>query len=186
MRIIAGIFKGKRFHPPANIPARPTTDAAKEGLFNILTNYFVFEEIQFLDLFSGTGSLSYEMISRGCNDLICVEKDGRSAAFIKKTLTELESNGIVIQMDVFQYIRATDEKFDIIFAGPPYPLESIPEIPNEIFDAQILKNDGWFILEHNPRHHFEMHPNFKMKRNYGTTIFSIFEVIKPKVKSNEE
>ncbi|MBC8046555.1 MAG: RsmD family RNA methyltransferase [Fimbriimonadaceae bacterium] len=175
MRIVTGRFKGKRFHPPANIPARPTTDSAKEGLFNILVNNFDLESISFLDLFSGTGSLSYEMASRGCDEIVCIEKDGRSIAFIKKTMEELKIPATVMQMDVFQYMHSTKRKFDIIFAGPPYALETLAEIPNEIFELQLLADNGWFILEHNPKHKFDIHPNFKDKRNYGSTIFSIFE-----------
>lgn len=178
MRIIAGIFKGKRFHPPANIPARPTTDFAKEGLFNILENNFDISAISFLDLFSGTGSLSYEMASRGCDTILCVEKDGRSAAFIKKTMAELEVPAQVMQMDVFQFMRSTKQQFDIIFAGPPYALTTLAEIPNEIFEFNLLAENGWFILEHNPHHNFEMHPHFLRTRNYGSTIFSIFDKTK--------
>lgn len=150
-------------------------DFAKEGLFNILNNYFDFEEISFLDLFSGTGSLDYEMASRGCTEIISVEKDGRSVEFIKKTAAEFKIEINVMRMDVFEYIRSTSMKFDIIFAGPPYPLENIPALPVEIFEMQLLKPGGWFILETNPKHSFTDHPQFREKRNYGTTIFHIFE-----------
>jgi 16S rRNA (guanine(966)-N(2))-methyltransferase RsmD len=176
MRIIAGKFKGRKFFPPPNIPARPTTDFAKEGLFNILQNYFDLESISFLDLFSGTGSLSYEMASRGCSEIVCVEKDGKSVSFIKKTMEALNITASVLQMDVFHYIRSARRQYSIIFAGPPYALELLADIPNEIFEMQLLANEGWFILEHNPQHNFDEHPHFKMKRNYGTTIFSIFEI----------
>lgn len=175
MRIIAGKFRGRRFEPPKNIPARPTTDFAKEGLFNILVHSFDIETVSFLDLFAGTGSLSYEMASRGCEEIVCVERDGRSAAFIKKTVEQLEIPATVMQMDVFQYIRSTKRKFTLIFAGPPYALETLPEIPDEIFGMELLDKGGWFIMEHNPHHNFDQHPNFRNKRNYGTTIFSIFE-----------
>ncbi|MBC8172708.1 MAG: RsmD family RNA methyltransferase [Chitinophagales bacterium] len=175
MRIVAGKLKGRRFQPPKNIPARPTTDFAKEGLFNILTNHFDLEDVSFLDLFAGTGSLSYEMASRGSSDIVSVEKDGRSAAFIKKSAEEFHLNINVMQLDVFQYLRNTKRKFDIIFAGPPYALENLAELPNEIFELQLLATNGWFILEHNPHHNFDLHLNFKNKRNYGSTIFSIFE-----------
>lgn len=151
-------------------------DFAKEGLFNILTNYFDFEMISFLDLFSGTGSLSYEMASRGCEDIVCVEKDGRSVEFIKKTAAAFGVNLNVMRMDVFEYIRSTKKQFDIIFAGPPYPLENIPALPEEIFEMQLLKEGGWFILETNPKYNFDDHPYFKQKRKYGTTIFHIFEM----------
>ena len=175
MRVIGGTLKGRRFNPPNNLPARPTTDFAKEGLFNILNNHFDFEEVAFLDLFAGTGSLDYEMASRGSEDIVCVEKDGRSVEFIKKTAAEYKIEINVMRMDVFEYIRSTSKKFDIIFAGPPYPLENIPQLPVEIFEMQLLKPGGWFILETNPKHKFDDHPNFREKRNYGTTIFHIFE-----------
>jgi 16S rRNA (guanine(966)-N(2))-methyltransferase RsmD len=176
MRIIGGTLKGRRFYPPGNLPARPTTDFAREGLFNILTNRFDFEMVSFLDLFSGTGALSYEMASRGCDDIVCVEKDGRSVDFIRQTAAEYKIELNVLRMDVFEYIRTTKQKFDIIFAGPPYPLETIPALPDEIFEMRLLKEGGWFILETNPKHKFEAHPHFLQKRNYGTTIFHIFEM----------
>ncbi len=175
MRVIGGALKGRRFNPPNNLPARPTTDFAKEGLFNILTNHFDFEVVSFLDLFAGTGSLDYEMASRGCEDIVCVEKDGRSVEFIKKMTAEFKVEINVMRMDVFEYIRSTKKKFDIIFAGPPYALENIPELPLEIFEMGLLKESGWFILETNPKFKFDDHPNFIQKRNYGTTIFHIFE-----------
>lgn len=176
MRITAGKFKGRRFNPPNNIPARPTTDFAKEGLMNILTNHFDFESVSFLDLFSGTGSISYEMASRGCTDIVCVELDNRSLQFIKKTSDDLQMGLNVLRMDVFEYIRSTKKKFDIIFAGPPYPLPNIPDLPLEIFEMQLLKEGGWFILETNMKYNFDDHPHFLRKRNYGTTLFHIFEI----------
>ncbi|MBK7443721.1 MAG: RsmD family RNA methyltransferase [Chitinophagales bacterium] len=174
MRINAGKFKGRRFNPPTNLPARPTTDFAKEGLFNILTNNFDFEMVSFLDLFSGTGSLCYEMVSRGCEDIVCVELDKRSIDFIRKTSDELQGNINVMKMDVFEYIRTTKKKFDIIFAGPPYPLENIPALPEEIFEMQLLKPEGWFVLETNQKYKFDDHPHFIRMRNYGTTHFHVF------------
>lgn len=174
MRIVAGKHKGRRFHPPANIPARPTTDFAKEGLFNIISNNFDIDEVSYLDLFAGTGSLCYEMISRGCEDLVCVELDKRSIDFIRKTAAELNATISVMKMDVFEYIRSTKKRFDIIFAGPPYPLPNIPDLPEEIFEMELLNPGGWFILETNQKYKFEDHPNFIRVRNYGTTHFHIF------------
>ncbi|MBP7400017.1 MAG: RsmD family RNA methyltransferase [Chitinophagales bacterium] len=176
MRIISGNLKGRRFNPPVKIPARPTTDSAKEGLFNILTNIIDFESVSFLDLFGGTGSISYEMGSRGCTEIVCIEKDVKSVNFIRQTATEFQLPITVIQMDVFEYMRSTRTAFDVIFAGPPYKLDLLDQIPDEIFAAELLKPDGLFILEHNPHHNFDAHPHFKRKRNYGTTIFSIFEL----------
>ncbi len=175
MRINTGKFKGRRFNPPNNLPARPTTDFAKEGLFNILTNNFALDEVSFLDLFSGTGSISFEMASRGCEDIVSIELDKRSTDFIKKMSDDLEMNINVLRMDVFEYIRSTKKKFDIIFAGPPYPLENIPALPEEVFEMQLLNPGGWFILETNQKYTFDDHPNFLRKRNYGTTFFHIFE-----------
>lgn len=176
MRIISGNLKGRRFNPPANIPARPTTDYAKEGLFNMLVNMIDFEETIFLDLFGGTGSISYEMASRGCKDIVCIEKDSTSVRFINSIATQFKIPVQVIQMDVFEYIRSTKKKFNLIFAGPPYKLNILDEIPNEIFDAGLLNPKGYFVLEHNPEHKFDSHPQFIRSRNYGTTIFSIFEM----------
>jgi 16S rRNA (guanine966-N2)-methyltransferase len=174
MRIIGGTFSGHRFHPPQKIPARPTTDIAKEGLFNILQNHFEFDDIKALDLFGGTGSISYELASRGCSDIVTVEIDRQSAMFIEKTATQFNFGIDVVKMDVFKFIASCQEQFNFIFAGPPYPLKTIPDLPNLIFEYQLLKPEGWFVLEHNPQHHFDQHPRFIRSRNYGTTIFSIF------------
>lgn len=177
MRIIGGNLKSRQFHPPANIPGtRPTTDMAKEGLFNVLNNQFDFEETKYLDLFGGTGSLSYEMASRGCKDITTVEKNPKCTNFIKKTAKEfgVEEFIKVFPIDVFKYIETCKEQYDYIFAGPPYPLPNLPEIPDLIFKYNLLKKDGWFIMEHNPNHNFEKHPNFIKSKNYGTTIFAIF------------
>ena len=148
MRIIGGTFKGRRFNPPAkNWPTRPTTDFAKEGLFNIITNHFDFEDLKVLDLFGGTGNHSYEFISRGCTDVTYVDKFPGCVTFVKKTA---ETLGIseqihILKMDVFTYIRRSSDQFDYIFAGPPYPLKNIPEIPDLIFQHNLLKiMAGWF------------------------------------------
>lgn len=175
MRIIGGSLKARQFHPPQNIPTRPTTDFAKEGLFNTLNNHFNFENLKVLDLFGGTGSISYEFASRGCNDITTVEIYPKCANFIKKTAKDFGFSGIkVMQMDVFKYIENTNEKYDFIFAGPPYPLPNLAEIPDYIFRHQLVDGDGWFLMEHNPNHNFEKHPNFYKSKNYGTTIFAIF------------
>jgi len=175
MRIVGGSLKGRRFYPPKNIPARPTTDFAKEGLFNILTNQIDFSEISFLDLFGGTGSLSYEIASRGCENIVIVEKDAKSARFINQQKDEFQLPIQVLQMDVFTYLHGVNQQFELIFAGPPYPLPNLATIPDEVFAADCLTSKGWLILEHNPNHNFDSHPMFLKKRNYGTTIFSIFE-----------
>lgn len=175
MRIISGKFKGLRFNPPQNIPTRPTTDFAKEGLFNMLNNYFNFENISFLDLFGGTGSISYEFASRGCTDITNIEKYPRCAAFIQKTSQEHQMKGFNSYcMDVFQYIASCNRSFDVIFAGPPYALENIDAIPDLILEKNMIEGEGWFIMEHNPNHTFEKHPHLLLKKNYGSTIFSVF------------
>lgn len=175
MRIIGGRFKARRFHPPDNIPTRPTTDFAKQGLFNVIDNYFNFENLVVLDLFAGTGSISYEFASRGCTDITSVEIFPRCADFIRKTSRELGlSNHQIIQMDVFQFMATARRKYDIIFAGPPYPLENLAQIPDHIFSHQLVEGNGWFVLEHNPQHDFQQHPHYVKQKEYGTTIFSIF------------
>ena len=176
MRIISGKFKGRKFHPPANIPARPTTDFSKEGLFNILMNHFDLSDVAYLDLFCGTGSLCYEMASRGCTDIVGVELDNRSLDFIKKTAAQLEVPINAMRMDVFEYMRTTKKKFNLIFAGPPYPLPNIPDLPEEVFNNGLLAPGGWFVLETNQKYTFESHPRFLRSRNYGTTVFHIFEM----------
>lgn len=176
MRIISGSLGGRRISPPANMPyTRPTTDIAKEGLFNILQNNLDFEELKTLDLFGGTGCISYELASRGAPDLTIVEKDQHMFSFIKKTSEALKlENFKVVKSDVFRFILQCHEKFDFIFAGPPYALQNIDDLPKLIFEKQLLKDDGWFILEHTPRNNYESFAHFKSARNYGTTIFSIF------------
>jgi len=156
---------------------RPTTDVAKEGLFNILQNTWDFEGLKTLDLFGGTGSISYELASRGATDLTIVEKDDKMFAFIKKTAEELKlQNFKVMKSDVFQFIENTTEKYDFIFAGPPYALTTIDDLPRLFFEKNLLNAGGWAILEHTPRNDYKTFPNYLREKNYGTTIFSIFEM----------
>ena len=177
MRIISGLLGGRKIHPPANMPyTRPTTDIAKEGLFNILQNHLDFEEIKSLDLFGGTGSISYELASRGVHDLTIVEKDQHMFSFIKKTVETLQiENCKVVKSDVFRFIEQCTHQFHFIFAGPPYALQTIDDLPELIFQKKLLKQDGWFVLEHTPRNNYESFSHFKSSRNYGTTVFSFFE-----------
>ena len=176
MRIISGSLGGRRFQPPADMPyTRPTTDIAKEGLFNVLHNNLDFESLKTLDLFGGTGSISYELASRGVSDLTVVEKDVKMFDFIKKTAASLGLEHFkVVRSDVFKYIDSATEKFDFIFAGPPYALTTIDAIPVKIIEKGLLNKDGWFILEHTPRNNYEGMPYFKWARNYGTTVFTLF------------
>ena len=176
MRIIAGELGGRRINPPAKMPyTRPTTDVAKEGLFNILQNNLEFTGMKTLDLFGGTGSISYELASRGVADITIVEKDRQMADFIQKTSDNLQlKNFKISRMDVFRFIEQCGEKFDFIFAGPPYALQNIDNLPKLVFELELLKPNGWFVLEHTPANDYEKFPFYKTERNYGTTIFSIF------------
>lgn len=176
MRIIGGKYGGIRITPPASMPfTRPTTDRAKEGLFNILENAITLVGAKTLDLFGGTGCISYELASRGAADLTLVEKDPKQAAFIQKTAKELHMDTLrILRTDVFKYIAHCKEKFDFIFAGPPYALKNIDDLPPLIIEHDLLNQNGWFVLEHTPDHNFDQLPYFYRKRNYGTTIFSIF------------
>ena len=153
----------------------PTTDIAKEGLFNIIQNNLDFENIKTLDLFGGTGSISYELASRGAKDLTVIEKDLAMYEFIKNQSQQLRiENFKVIKMDVFKFLEQCNETFDFIFAGPPYALQNIDELPVLIEQKKLLNQQGWFVLEHTPRNEFSNYSMFLKQRNYGTTIFSIF------------
>lgn len=176
MRIISGIHGGRRISPPAKMPyTRPTTDIAKEGLFNVLQNNLEIDELKVLDLFGGTGCISYELASRGAPDITIVEKDSHMYDFIKMTSAELAfENFKVLKSDVFKFIAAANEQYDFIFAGPPYALATIDELPVQIFEKKLLKPNGWFVLEHTPRNDYKKLPHYKTERNYGTTIFSVF------------
>ncbi|MGB1248087.1 MAG: RsmD family RNA methyltransferase [Chitinophagales bacterium] len=175
MRIIAGKYGGLNLKVPMFEPTRPTTNIAKEALFSSLENYYNFDNIRYLDLFAGTGQLSYEMASRGCTDITSIEMHPKCVTFIEKTIEKLDIQGMrVFQADVFKYMESCNQQFDLIFAGPPYPLPTLNTIPDKIFENNLVEGKGWFILEHNPNHNFKNHPNFYKKRNYGQTIFSIF------------
>lgn len=176
MRIISGLHGGRKISPPAKMPfTRPTTDIAKEGLFNILQNNFEIETLKTLDLFGGTGCISYELASRGVTDLTIIEKDSSMVEFIKKTVAILNFENVkILRSDVFKYIDNCIESFDFIFAGPPYALTSIDELPRLVFEKNLLKPGGWFILEHTPRNDYKKMAHYRTERNYGTTIFSIF------------
>ena len=177
MRIISGKFKGRRISAPANITARPTTDFAKEGLFNLLNNRIDFEGIDVLDLFAGTGSISIEFVSRDCNSVISVEQNERHCNFIRKVCTELKiSNLSLLKTDVFKFISSCHTQFDMIFADPPYELDNFEKIPDLIFNQKLLKPDGLFVLEHSSKNSFVNHPNFVDHRNYGNVNFSFFEL----------
>ena len=176
MRVISGIYKRRRFDVPHTFKARPTTDFAKENLFNVLSNYMDFEEgVRALDLFAGTGSISIELVSRGCDQVISVEKDRDHYAFICKVMKELKTDKCLpVRGDVFRYIQGSRERFDFIFADPPYGLKELETLPDLIFDNNLLKEDGLFVLEHGKTNNFEEHPCFLERRIYGSVNFSFF------------
>jgi len=176
MRIIGGELGGRRISPPARMPhTRPTTDIAKEGLFNILENNLSLQGIKTLDLFGGTGSISFELASRGAADLTIVEKDQKMFEFIRKTADSLGLHRLnVVRSDVFKFLSQCRDSFHLIFAGPPYALVNIDELPGLIQANHLLRPNGWFILEHTSKHNYSQFPQYVTERNYGTTIFSIF------------
>jgi len=177
MRIISGKYGGRRINPPHNMPyTRPTTDIAKEGLFNILQNRVQIDGARTLDLFGGTGCISYELASRGASNLTIVEKDPQMLGFIKKNIEMLKIENVqLLQMDVFQFLNNCQNKYDIIFAGPPYALNTIDHLPKIIVEQQLISEEGYFVLEHTPRNNYKTFPGYSFERNYGTTIFSFFE-----------
>ncbi|NOQ27703.1 MAG: methyltransferase domain-containing protein [Bacteroidales bacterium] len=176
MRIVSGKYKGRHIRPPKNFKARPTTDFAKENLFNILNNNFDFTELSVLDLFSGTGSISYEFASRECLSVVSVESNFKHQIFIRKTIEELGLPNVkTIKSDAFRYVKFCKDKFDIVFADPPYDLKEIESIPGFIFEQQILKENGWIIVEHGDKTNFSKHNGFVETRKYGGVNFSIFE-----------
>ena len=176
MRIIGGRLKGRRINPPSNFKARPTTDFAREGLFNILNNRVDFEAIDVLDLFSGTGSISYEFASRGASFVHLVEKDLRHISGIKKILKELELKNVkAIHIDVSAYLKTCSVIYDIVFADPPYELSWLKELPDLVTQAGVIKKDGFFILEHPRDISFTDHKLFFEHRNYGGVNFSFFK-----------
>jgi 16S rRNA (guanine(966)-N(2))-methyltransferase RsmD len=176
MRIISGIHGGRKITPPSKMPfTRPTTDIAKEGLFNIIQNDLDFENLSSLDLFGGTGAITYELQSRGAGKSIIVEKDPKMFTYIKNNLENLGFKDVqVLRMEVFDFLKSCQEKFDFIFAGPPYALATIDELPKIVISRQLLNPEGLFVLEHTPRNRYENYPGFVKQRNYGTTIFSFF------------
>ena len=176
MRVISGIYKHRRFEVPRSFSARPTTDFAKENLFNILANRIDFEDATALDLFAGTGSISLELVSRGCSKVVSVEKEQAHYAFITKVMNTVGTNCCLpMKGDVFKYIDRCTTKFDFIFADPPYQLENIAEIPTLIFDKGLLKSDGIFVLEHGESNNFSEDPHFIEMRKYGSVHFSFFQ-----------
>lgn len=176
MRIIGGDMRGRTFLPPVNFKARPTTDFAKEGLFNTLVNMVDFETLSVLDLFSGTGGISYEFASRGCTDIISVEMNPVHAAFIKKTAEQLKISGMqVVRHNVFDFLGICRKSFDLIFADPPYDIADFELIPDKVLSRDILNEDGMFIIEHPAAFDFSSNPCFIKMKKYGNVHFSFFK-----------
>jgi len=177
MRIISGSHKGRRLRVPKNLPVRPTTDRSKEALFNILQNQYEWSEIKTLDLFSGTGNISYEFASRGVSSVTAVDQNRFCAAFISKSSKELELEIQVIQSDVFKFTKDCSLEFDLIFADPPYDIgeEKYFELIELILKTIILNSTGSLIIEHSEKLKFKKHPNWRNSRNYGSNTFSFFE-----------
>lgn len=176
MRIISGDFRAKRIKVPKKFEGRPTTDFAKESLFNILNNRIDFEDVKFLDLFAGTGAISYEFVSRGCPEVRAVESSIVHTNFINATFRELKApSARCIKKDAFLYIANSSETFDVIFADPPFDMEGVSSLPDLIFRDQLLEKEGLFILEHDKEYNFSRHPLFIESRKYGHVNFSFFE-----------
>lgn len=176
MRIIRGTLKGKRFATPPNFPSRPTTDFAKEGLFNVLDNELEFENIKVLDLCSGTGNISFEFVSRGANHTLSIDSNPRCIQYLKSNVALL---GIQGQMQVYKsdcviYCKNSKEKFDVIFADPPFNLTFHEELVTMIFEKELLNKDGLLVVEHGKQTNLAQHPNFEKSRTFGNVHFSFF------------
>jgi 16S rRNA (guanine(966)-N(2))-methyltransferase RsmD len=192
MRIITGKYKGRHFDIPRTFKARPTTDFAKENIFNVLTQYIDFDGATALDLFSGTGSITLELLSRGCRQVVCVEMDRDHHRFIQECLKKLQGEKNVqrsmsndqcsmfnvqcIRGDVFRFLKSCRQQFDFIFADPPYALKELPTIPDIIFEKNLLTEDGIFVFEHGKDYDFSQHPHFVEHRQYGSVNFSLFTI----------
>ena len=175
MRIIAGTLRGRRLNPPTNLPVRPTTDMARESLFNILNNYVDYEECSVMDLFAGTGAVSVEFVSRGAKEVTSVDINNGCTEYMKSVVRQLNINNMhVVRADVFDLLKRAYKKFDIIFADPPYALQDLPKLPDIVFGSDVLNEEGIFVLEHPKEVSFEEHPNFWQHRAYGKVNFTFF------------
>ncbi len=176
MRIVGGIYKGRKIAVSKGFDSRPTTDFAREALFNILSNIVDFSESKVLDLFAGTGSISFEFVSRGVTDIDLVDINSRSVHFISDVAAEFGIKGMhTVRMDVFRFIPICHKKYDVIFADPPHDLATLASIPDLIFSHSLLNPQGIFILEHGKSHQFKKHAAFYEERNYGSVHFSFFK-----------
>lgn len=181
MRIITGKYKGRHFDIPRSFKARPTTDFAKENIFNVLSHYIDFDGTRALDLFSGTGSITLELLSRGCSQVISVELDRDHHRFIQQCLQKLQQTGdsssvTPLRGDVFRFVKSCKQQFDFIFADPPYALKELPTIPALIFENGLLADDSVFVFEHGKEYDFSSDPHFVEHRSYGSVNFTIFKI----------
>ncbi|MBQ9652022.1 MAG: RsmD family RNA methyltransferase [Prevotella sp.] len=180
MRIITGKYKGRRFDVPHTFKARPTTDFAKENIFNVLMGYIDFEGAAALDLFSGTGSITLELLSRGSSHVVSIEADRDHHSFICQCIKKLADPAataacLPLRADVFRFLKNCRERYDFIFADPPYALKDLPTLPDRVFERALLNEGGIFVLEHGKDHSFVNHPHFVEHRSYGSVNFSIFQ-----------
>ena len=178
MRIISGKYKGRRISPPKNLPVRPTTDMSKEALFNVLNNHFNFSGLKVLDLFAGTGNISYEFASRGCDNVISVDGDFGCIKFIKQTANEFDFTITAIKSDVMAFLQKNSSSYDIIFADPPYAFdqETFEKIVKTVFERELLEEDGMMIIEHSKYTKMTHLDNFSFQKGYGGSFFSFFEL----------
>ncbi|MBL4715365.1 MAG: 16S rRNA (guanine(966)-N(2))-methyltransferase RsmD [Bacteroidia bacterium] len=174
MRIIAGKHKGRVLHAPKNLPVRPTTDKAKEALFNILENQYDFSSLKILDLFSGTGNITYEFLSRGAADVTAVDINYNCCTYIKQQAEKLDFKVTVTKNEIFKFIVGCENKYDLIFADPPYDFKKINQLPEQIFQNDLLNKSGLLIIEHSNKINLDLFENFKEKRKYGQSAFSFF------------
>lgn len=187
MRIITGQYKGRHFDVPRTFKARPTTDFAKENIFNVINGYIDLDGATALDLFAGTGSISLEMLSRGCTPVVSIEADRDHAAFIRQCMQKLAvTDNVLIRGDVFRFIKSCRQQFDFIFADPPYALAELPSIPALVFERGLLKPGGVFVFEHGKKNDFSADPHFVEHRAYGSVNFSIFRNVESDDSENEQ
>ena len=175
MRIIAGSLRGRRLNPPAALPVRPTTDMARESLFNILNNYVDYEDCAVMDLFAGTGAVSLEFVSRGAKEVTAIDINAQCTDFIKATAQQFGVKNIHgLRDDVFELMKREYKKLDFVFDDPPYSLDNLRSLPDMVFEHNILTEDGIFVLEHPREYQFEEHPHFWQHRHYGKVNFTFF------------
>lgn len=179
MRIISGKYKGRRITTPKNLPVRPTTDMSKEALFNVLNNHFNFSGLKVLDLFAGTGNISYEFGSRGCDHITCIDGDLGCVNFIKKTAKEFDLNITAIKSDVFQFLEKHKGNYDIIFADPPYGIaqKEFEKLIELVFEKELLDKEGMMIMEHSKHTKLNHMMHFSFQKNYGGSVFSFYEFV---------